>query len=190
MAKYWWNLLFWAHVTFYFKASTPVHTLHFDYWPIIVRLARQKSLGQLCCELSLHTRTMCTECFFQSVAIFCREFQHNLRRPAWAVGSCSNSPSAKRTFQNVIFQTLRQTGKTLCSPLMRNLIITVISIACLLVLKCCFISTKRSHCFKLFLPLLSPLRQLVEFSKQIIPILVLIFVAFSEIMIMVVIMYK
>ena len=49
--------------------------------------------------------------FFHSVAMFCHGFQFNLRGPAWAVGSCSISQPAEGTFQNVIFQTLRQCGR-------------------------------------------------------------------------------
>ena len=52
-----------------------------------------------------------TERFFPSVAMFCYGFQHNLRGPAWAVGSYSISPPADGTFQNFIFQTLRQMGR-------------------------------------------------------------------------------
>ena len=53
----------------------------------------------------------CTEHFFHSVATFCPGFQYNLRGPAWEVGSCSISPPADGTFQDVIFQTLRLSGK-------------------------------------------------------------------------------
>ena len=52
-----------------------------------------------------------TERFFHSVARFCPGFQYNLRGPAWAVGSCSISLPAEGTFQDVIFQTLRLSGK-------------------------------------------------------------------------------
>ena len=36
---------------------------------------------------------------------------YKLRGSAWAVGSCRIGPLAKGIFQNVIFKTLRQTGK-------------------------------------------------------------------------------
>ena len=49
--------------------------------------------------------------FFHSGAWFRHGFQYNLREPYWAVGSCSISPPAEGTFQNVIFKTLRQSGK-------------------------------------------------------------------------------
>ena len=52
-----------------------------------------------------------TECFFHSVARFCHGCLYNLRGIVWAVGSCSISPTADGTFQNFIFQTLRQSGK-------------------------------------------------------------------------------
>ena len=43
--------------------------------------------------------------------MFCYGFQHNLRGPAWTVGSYSISQSAGRTSQNIIFQTLQQIGR-------------------------------------------------------------------------------
>ena len=57
-------------------------------------------------EDTIHT----TERGVPSVARFCYVFPCELRGPAWAVGSYSNSQSARGTSQNIIFKTLRRIG--------------------------------------------------------------------------------
>ena len=52
-----------------------------------------------------------TPLFVPSVAMFCYHFRYKLRVSAWAVGSCSIGPPAGGILENIIFQTLRLTGR-------------------------------------------------------------------------------